>query len=242
MSNDFINYINHLNVIEEAISPENYRDNQIGKKDSNGEIIFVNNFLDKVISFMEAIPEMEEYDRVGPKGDDPYSQNDRIINNYASRSNYKDVFKKIKNKTSEIITSSDHDDNYIKYNKIEYYKKIKSSLYEIKNKNCDKSDVTLFLPKAGEYFKNKINSNTLTSYEERELYEGIYNFILSDKLTSRLVEVRGKNNNIWLVSPIKDAIYNTTLKDQLSKNSKVKKNLLKQIQNEITDKEKNLDA
>lgn len=238
MSNDFVNYINHLNVIEEAISPENYRDNQIGKKNADGEIVFVKNFLDKVIAFIEAIPEMEEYRSVGPKGDDPYNISDRTIKTYATRSNYKKEFKKEKNKTNEIKTSSEHEDNYIKYNKIEYYETVKLALDSIKNKNCSINKVALFLPKVSENFKNKINSNTLSSVEEHELYNGIYNFILKDKITSRLVETRGKNNNIWLVSPIKDAIYNTTLKDQLSKNSKVKNKILKQIQDEIDEKEK----
>jgi hypothetical protein len=240
MSNDFINYINHLNVIEEAISPENYRDNQIGKKNPDGETVFVKNFLDKVIAFIEAIPEMEEYKSVGPKGDDPYGMSDRQIKSYATRNDYKQEFKKEKNKSNELRASSEHEDNYIKYNKIEHYETIKLALDNIKNKNCSKSQVSLFLPKASEEFKNKINSNTLSSMEENELYNGIYNFILNDKIVSRLVETRGKNNNIWLISPIKDAIYNTTLKDQLSKNSKVKNKILKQIQDEIKEKEKDL--
>jgi hypothetical protein len=246
MSNDFVDYINHLNVIEEAISPENYRDNQIGKIFDDGTVIFVNNFLDKVIGFFGAIPSDMEYVSVGPRGSDPrggISSTKKDLD-YVKRKNYKDEFAKETDKftSKALIHPSEHNYNYVSDDKAREYNNIKKSIENIKNKNCKKHDISIFIKDASKEFIDKINNNTLSVDEEHLLNKSIYDFISKDKLTSSLVETRGKNKNIWLVSPIKDAIYNTNLKDQISKNPQVKQKILSEIQSDIDKKEKELSS
>lgn len=244
MSKDFVNYINHLNVIEEAISPENYRDNQIGKTSDSGNVTFVNNFLDKVINFLEAIPTDMEYSSVGPRGGDPrggISDTKKTLD-YVKRKNYKDQFVK-KNSGSapkDINYSSEHNYNYVSDDKAREYRSLRKNIENIKNKNCTKHDLRLFIKDASKEFIDKINNNTLSVDEEYLLNKSIFDYLSKDKLASSLVVTRGKNKNIWLISPIKDAIYNTTLKDQVSKNPQMKQKILSEIQSDIDSKEKEL--
>ena len=243
MSNDFVNYIKHLHVIEEAISPENYRDNQIGKI-IDGKIVFVNNFLDKVIDFFEAFPTQNEYNSVGPIGSDPgIGRASRKIKDYASRDNYKSEFVQRDIKLNNLYPVGDNTvrSNYLSKNKAGHFESIVSILKKIKNKNIT-TDIKTILPNVDKKLIDKINSNSLSIQETNDLYMGIYEFIKKEPIADKLIETRGKSNIVWLVSPVKDAIYNTTYRDQLSKKPKIKENILKEIEDEIKAEETKLSA
>ena len=83
----FLDYVEHVQVIDEAISPENYRDNQIGKIDADGKAVLVKDFLDKIIYFFQSFPFDGEMRSVGPQGEDPntfynWPKTSVIDNNY----------------------------------------------------------------------------------------------------------------------------------------------------------------
>ena len=239
----FLDYVEHVQVIDEAISPENYRDNQIGKIDADGKAVLVKDFLDKIIYFFQSFPFDGEMRSVGPQGEDPNTfynwPKTSVIDN-----NYQDYFvkkgeklkadKKIfKQSTSKLEHNAFSEDSI--FNNLD----ILDSLLSIKNKHVNTTQLRKLFGSTSDLpnLLKKINDNTLTSEDEKKLNYCIYTHVLKNNNSyNNFVETRGANKNIWLISPIKDAIYNTNLRDLLKKKSKIKENIVNKIENDINKK------
>lgn len=243
----FLQYVEHIQIIDEAISPENYRDNQIGKMDADGKPVLVKDFLDKVIYFFQSFPFKGEKESVGPQGDDPDNFESWPSKTAINSTNYKNYFVKRGEslKSSNIVLKQDADK--LEYNAfpedyIDSAVHITKALLSIKNKNTTIGNLQTLFGNASDIqvLMKKINDNTLTIEEEKNLNYRIYTDILKNNAYNNFVETRGANKNIWLISPVKDAIYNTNLRDLLKKESKTKQKIVDKLNKNIEDETKKI--
>lgn len=246
MSN-FLDYVEHVQIIDEAISPENYRDNQIGRVDADGKIVLVKDFLDKAIYFFQSFPFKGEKESVGPRGDDPDGVLDWPSRTAINNNNYKDYFiKKGESlKPSSVVVKQDADKlefNAFPQNFIHDTAEITNALLSIKNKNTTIGNLQTLFGNTNDIqtLMKKINNNTLTVEEEKNLNYRIYTHILKNEAYNNYIETRGVNKNIWLISPVKDAIYNTNLRDLLKKESKTKQKIVDKLNKNIDDETKKI--
>ena len=271
----FLDYVQHVQTINEAISPENYRDNQIGKM-VDGKIVFVKDFLDKVVYFLQSFPFQGERESVGPIGADPgeerydddgfgdedgFEDEDEELgglldDGFGDGGNYPDK-KPIHSFSSKYFVKPgekydskkhyihkdfpEHEYNAIHRDTIRQYITLTNKVLNIKNKKTTATEAkSVFGTKKNiDKIVERINSNTSTPEDIEIINNFIYSNLL-EKQFGQFLAKRGKNNNIWLMSPVKDAIYDTNLRELISKNSKIKVNIAKQFQSKIDKNEKEI--
>ena len=255
----FLEYVNHVQTINEAISHENYRDNQIGKI-VDGKAVFVDNFLDKVIHFLQSFPFQGERESVGPIGDDygNYRDPDYDDEDYEDEEDFYNIDNKSIDQfdTKYFVKPGEqydlkkhsihnrfprHNYNYIDVDQIKQYINLTNKILNIKNKKTTVAEAKSVFGTKNNIDKivERINSNTSTAEDILMINNFIYVNVLK-KTFGNFLTTRGTNKNIWLISPIKDAIYDTNLRDLVSKKSKIKANLAKKIEDKIAKHEEEI--